>query len=80
MKWGAGKYNPAFHMLHGPSGRSILHVTSDGYGWVRLNELKKVPQFNRDDIRQVLSRFKSVPGIELTIEGKGHMPHFPPEG
>jgi hypothetical protein len=53
-------------MRHRRTGRSILHIAADGWGWLYVQELKKVPPFNEDHaIRELLDRFNSISGIEL---------------
>jgi hypothetical protein len=61
-------------LRHRRSGKSILHVTADGYAWLRLLELKSIPPFNeKEQARELRGRFEAIPGRRLPNED---LPYF----
>jgi hypothetical protein len=69
LSWGRGK-NLAFHMRHRRTGRSILHIAADGWGWLYLKELRKVSPFEEDQaLLKLLDKLKSIPGLNFQAGG-----------
>jgi hypothetical protein len=62
-RWGAGKDNPALHIL-GP-GSKVAYLAADGWAWPALGALRKVPPFSANPrlLDELVSRLKVVPRL-----------------